>query len=118
MGLKSRNKGQRNERQLVNLLKDAGLDATRVPLSGMGHSSGGEFSGDIVVRLASGQLLRFEAKIRQNGFVQTYQWLGNHDALIIRADRREALVVVRLDHYAELLRAADDEGEEETRNQG
>jgi hypothetical protein len=36
------------------------------------------------------------AKARANGFRQLYCWFNGHDALIVKADRQEALVVVRL----------------------
>jgi len=54
MGKKSRVKGQRNECAIVNTLKDAGLPAVRVPLSG---AAGGQFAGDILI---DGK--RYEAK--------------------------------------------------------
>ena len=57
--LKSRNKGARNETAITNMLKDAGIEAERVPLSG----AGGTFAGDILIR---GR--RYEAKIRCDGF--------------------------------------------------
>jgi hypothetical protein len=41
--------------------------------------------------------------------VQVYRWLGDFDALTIRADRQEALIVVRLADWIELLKAADSE---------
>ena len=94
MGKKSRVKGQRNENQIVNLLKDAGLNAVRVPLSGM---HGGQFAGDIII---DGE--RFEAKIRQSGFKQIYDWLGDNNGLFLRADRQELLIVVRAEDWVAL----------------
>ena len=100
MGKKSRTKGQRNECAIVNLLKDAGLPAERVPLSG---AAGGQFAGDIVV---NGK--RFEAKIRASGFKQIYEWLGDHRGLFIRSDRRELLIVLRAADWIELRRRHDE----------
>ena len=42
-GKSSRDKGLRVEREIVNALRELGVDAERVPLSG---SAGGSFSGD------------------------------------------------------------------------
>jgi len=94
MGKASRTKGQRNEQSLVNLLKDAGLPACRVPLSGM---HGGQFAGDILI----GER-RFEAKVRATGFKQIYDYLGDNAGLFIRADRQEPLIVIRLADWIEL----------------
>jgi Holliday junction resolvase len=91
-GRKPRQKGNRFERALVRLLQDAGLGAERVPLSG---SAGGSFSGDVSIPLL-GRDLVVEAKARANGFRELYGWLEGRDALIVRADRRDALVVVLL----------------------
>ena len=96
MGKKSHAKGKRNECAIVNLLKDAGLAAERVPLSG---AAGGQFAGDI---LMGGK--RYEAKIRASGFKQIYEWLADHRGLFIRGDRRELLIVLRAADWIELRR--------------
>ena len=46
MGRMSRSKGSRVEREFVNKLRDSGVYAERVPLSG---AAGGQFSGDLVI---------------------------------------------------------------------
>ncbi|HON72403.1 MAG TPA: hypothetical protein PK512_03660 [bacterium] len=88
MGKKSRDKGYRLEHELVEKLKELGLEAERVPLSGAG---GGSFSGDLIVE---GKIA--EVKGRKDGFKSLYKWLEERDILFIRADRKEWLVVVRL----------------------
>jgi len=95
----SRRKGLRIEQEVVNLLKGAGLDAERVPLSGQ---SGGSFSGDVRVRLR-GEDFVAEVKCRATGFRQIYGWLKAAELLVIRADREAALVVVPLDTFTRLL---------------
>jgi len=100
VGKRSRDKGRRNEQQIVNLLKDAGIEAERVPLSG---ACGGSFSGDIVI---DGE--RYEAKIRATGFRQIYEYLGDHDGLFLRADRQELLIVLRAADWIELRRRHDE----------
>jgi len=95
---RNRRKGDRAERLAVELLRDAGLDAYRVPLSGA--VSG--FKSDVEVRLGN-KTLRFESKAKQAGFGLVYKYLGRNDGLIVKADRKESLVVLRLDDLANLL---------------
>jgi len=102
-GKASRAKGDRFERAIVRLLQDHGIGAERVPLSG---SAGGRYSGDISIPCL-GRDLVVEAKSRGTGFRQLYKWLEGRDALITRADRCEALVILRLDLAAEILFKAE-----------
>ena len=78
------------------MLKDAGIEAERVPLSG---ACGGTFAGDILIR---GR--RYEAKIRCNGFLELYKWIDGNHGVILRADRREGLVVLRVADWIELMK--------------
>jgi len=103
MGKPSRDKGALFERHLVHLLQDAGMAAERVPLSG---AAGGSFAGDISVPFL-GQDHRFEAKIRADGFKEIYRWLDKHKGLFLRADRRDALVVLRMADFSELVMIAE-----------
>lgn len=102
MGKFSRDKGARSERNFVNRLKDRGIPAKRVPLSGAIPDQ----PGDIVMPWISGELVRFEAKVRAEGFKQIYGWIRPHKGLIIKADKKEPLVIVRMDDYAEMLNYA------------
>jgi Holliday junction resolvase len=96
-------KGQRLERAIVRLLQDRGIAAERVPLSG---AAGGSYSGDISVPFGDRDLT-VEAKSRGSGFKQIYAWLEGRDALVIRADRHDALVVLPLALAAKVLLAAE-----------
>ena len=60
-GRRSRSKGVRTERSIVNALQAHGLVAVRVPLSG---AVGGRFAGDIVLPLL-GRELCVEVKARR-----------------------------------------------------
>jgi Holliday junction resolvase len=102
-GRASRQKGNRLERAVVKLLQDRGLGAERVPLFG---SAGGSYCGDLTVPVL-GRDLVVEAKARANGFARLYSWLEGRDALIIKADRRDALVVLPLRLAAEVAAAAE-----------
>jgi hypothetical protein len=102
-GRRSRNKGTRNERALVRFLQEHGFAAERVPLSG---SAGGRFVGDVSLPLL-GVDRCVEVKCRANGFCALYAWLDGRDLLIVRADRREPLVVLPLRLAAEIAVAAE-----------
>ena len=50
-------------------------------------------------------MLRIECKARADGFREFYNWLDERDVLIIKSDRREPLVVVRLGLASDLVKA-------------
>ncbi len=105
-GRRSRAKGARTERGIVNALKANGIAAVRVPLSG---AVGGRFAGDIVLPLM-GRELCVEVKARADGFRELYSWLNERDVLIVKADRQEPLVVVRLSLAAEIAQDGREDG--------
>lgn len=96
-GRASRGKGSRGEREIVKL-----MGGERVPLSG---AAGGSFSGDVINIPYIGVA---EVKRRRDGFRQLYSWLGENDALFLRADRREWLVCIRAKDLRLLLDEMDE----------
>jgi Holliday junction resolvase len=99
-GRRSRAKGARTERGIVNALKAIGIAAVRVPLSG---AVGGRFGGDVVLPLV-GRDLCVEVKARADGFRELYSWLNERDVPIVKADRQEPLVIVRLSLAADIAK--------------
>jgi Holliday junction resolvase len=99
-GRRSLTKGARTERGIVNALKANGIAAVRVPPSG---AVGGRFAGDIALPLM-GRDLCVEVKARADGFRELYSWLNERDVPIVKADRRELLVVLRLSLAAEIAK--------------
>src|SRR5262245_33073298 len=91
-GRASRDKGNRAERAIVRFLQDRGFAAERVPLSG---SAGGSYLGDVRVPLLGIDRCA-EVKCRADGFRELYKWLEARDILIVRADRKEPLVILPL----------------------
>ena len=87
----------------MRALQDAGFAAERVPLSG---SVGGQYCGDITVPLL-GVDRTIEVKVRARGFSQLYDWLEGRDLLVVRADRREPLVVLPFELAAAIAAAAE-----------
>jgi len=102
-GRASRQKGNRTERALVRALQEGGFAAERVPLSGAAR---GRFGGDISVPLL-GVDRRLEVKCRGNGFRRLYEWLGDRDLLIVKADRLDPLIVIPFTLALEIARAAE-----------
>jgi Holliday junction resolvase len=102
-GRAPRQKGNRIERFIVNLLQDFGLAAERIPLSG---SAGGSFKGDLSIPLLNIDRV-VEVKSRKHGWRELYAWLENRDLLIVRADRSEPLVVLPLKLAAEIAALAE-----------
>lgn len=86
MGKMSRDKGQRIERELVHLHQAAGIDASRVPLSG---AVGGAYSGDLRIGALTAEV---KARASGSGFVQLERWLGEHALLFLKRDRQRPLV--------------------------
>ena len=100
MGKKSRDKGNRFEREVVDVLRRHGFTtAQRVPLSG---AAGGAFVGDVMFSF-NGTNVLIECKVRADGFSKIYDWLGEHYALAIKADNKDPLLVLRLEDAANLL---------------
>ena len=52
------------------------------------------------------RVLRIECKARGDGFRQLYDWLDQRDVLIVKSDRQEPLVVVRLSPAGEIAKRA------------
>lgn len=102
-GKRSREKGNRAEREAVAILQAAGIAAERVPLSG---AAGGRFASDLSVPVL-GRDRRIEVKCRADGFALVYRWLADNYGLVLRADRSEPLIVLRLTDFAALAIDAD-----------
>jgi Holliday junction resolvase len=102
-GARHRQKGNRTERAIVRALQAAGFAAERVPLSGAAR---GRFGGDISVPLL-GVDRRCEVKARGAGFRRLYDWLEGADFLIVKADRAEPLVVLKLKFATEIAWVAE-----------
>lgn len=91
----SRDKGLREERDIVRTHRKIGVDAVRVPLSGATEFA----KGDVLVHG-----LTFEVKLRADGFKQIYEALGDNDGLILRADRKERLYLLRETEWLKIIK--------------
>lgn len=92
-GKRHKQKGDRVEREIVSILKRHGIPAKRVPLSG----SVSGYPGDVQACINGCELV-LEVKARKD-FKTLYNWLEQRDALILKADRKEPLLVLRLTDF-------------------
>lgn len=97
---RSRAKGDRFEREVVEAFLLDGIPAQRVPLSG---AAGGMFSGDIQIVVAE-RHLKLECKVRARAWKAEYGWLEDNYALVVKRDRSEPLVILRLSDFKKLLK--------------
>lgn len=100
-GKPSRDKGARVEREIVNLLKENGLFAERVPLSG---AAGGSYTGDVRFGKSCANWVG-EVKARKDGsgFKTLDRWLGDNDTLFLKKNNADIMVVLPLDRFLELM---------------
>jgi hypothetical protein len=97
-GRRSRDKGARAERAIVRLLRGQGIVAEKI--SGM-YRPGADLRVPLLAVDRS-----VEVKCRAAGFRKLYDWLNGRDVLIVKADRQEPLVVLRLSLAAEIAKVA------------
>ncbi|MCP3678131.1 MAG: hypothetical protein GY721_11220 [Deltaproteobacteria bacterium] len=104
-GKKSRDKGARGERELVNLLIGEGFtDALRVPNSGAMRG----FPDDVQVTLSKHDTPeRIEVKRRAQGFKRIHAWLQNCFAVAYRKDGEGWVITLRLSDFLTLIRYKD-----------
>ncbi|MGB9622741.1 MAG: hypothetical protein ACPL07_02740 [Candidatus Bathyarchaeia archaeon] len=101
-----RDKGKRGEREVVNVLKGAGITAVRVPLSG----STAFQRGDVLIEVGGVKYIG-EVKRRREGFKELYKWLEGKDVLFVRRDKDEWVVCMSLDVFLNIY-ASLSKGEE------
>ncbi len=99
-----RRKGGRVEREVLAILREAGLEARKVPLSG----SAPDYPGDLEVELPGLGRVLVEVKARKR--VGLEAWLEGRGLLVLKPDRRPPLAVLPLQALLALIRGAKGEG--------
>lgn len=101
MGKHSRDKGARFEREVVNQLKEYGLDAKRVPLSGATDFA----KNDIHVTSGFDPRITLSGELKRRKALPAWieEALEGADFMVMREDGGKSLVVIRLPLFAELL---------------
>ena len=80
-----------------NTLNKNGVHVKRVPFSGAADG----FKGDVIVTLKQKDY-KLECKNRKD-FKTLYSWLENTDALMLKGDRKEMLLVMPLNNALKLV---------------
>src|SRR5262249_2027418 len=104
-GARHRRKGNRCERELVERHKAIGVHAERYPLSGASRFRGSGHDLDLYPFGRDEAPIVAESKARKNGsgFVQLETWLGEYDALFLRRNNADPLVLLPWRIWAALL---------------
>ena len=103
MGNKNKQKGSYHERWFIKWLKDQGIEAKKVPLSG---ALGGEYSGDIHLPSLVGRNLVVEVKYRTtSSFPNAFKVLEGRDMALYKRKTGEQKVCVILseDLFKEMI---------------
>src|SRR5260221_14697891 len=104
-GARHRRKGDRIERELVDRHRAIGIKAERYPLSGASRFRGSGHDVDVYALGPEEAPLIAEVKARKDGggFVQLEKWLGEYDALFLRRNNADPLVLLPWRVWAALL---------------
>jgi hypothetical protein len=104
-GAKHRQKGNRVEREIVELHKDIDVHAERYPLSGSSRFRGSGHDVDIYALGRDAAPIVAEVKARKDGsgFTQLERWLGDFDVLFLRRNNSGPLVVLPWRVWAAIL---------------
>lgn len=99
MGKAQHEKGYREENNLVNKHKSLNIYAERVPLSGAVRYQGNGGDVDIYYRGKDQPPITAELKARGNGegFKQLEKWMGDHNVMFLKRNKKDPMVVVSWD---------------------
>jgi hypothetical protein len=95
----------RAEREIVERHEAIGIHAERYPLSGASRFRGSGHDLDIYALSRDAAPLVAEVKARKHGsgFTQLEKWLGEYDALFLRRNNADPMVVLPWRTWAALL---------------
>jgi hypothetical protein len=94
MGIRSRRKGSRVELEIVRLLQEHAIAAEKISRM---YRRGPDCSFPLL-----GRDRTIEVKARRNGFTELYRWIEPADFLVIKANHKKPLLVMRLAEAAQL----------------
>jgi hypothetical protein len=95
-GARHRRKGGRVEREIVQLHRDLGVHCERYPYSGATRFRNGSHDLDLYLFGKEQAPAVCEVKARKNGsgFTTLERWLSDYDALFLKRNNREPMVVL------------------------
>jgi hypothetical protein len=104
-GRRPRDKGNRAEREIVELHRALGVHAERYPLSGASRFRGAGHDIDIYLYGRDEAPAVAEVKSRKSGagFMTLERWLGEYDLLVLRRNHAEPMIVLPWRVWAALL---------------
>jgi Holliday junction resolvase len=104
-GRRSRQKGDRAEREIVSLHLELGIHSQRVPLSGATRYKGNGADVDVYAFGKDQAPVVSEVKSRKegSGFKTLERWIGENDAIFLRRNHAAPLVVLPWKTWAALL---------------
>jgi Holliday junction resolvase len=104
-GRAPRRKGDRIEREIVAQHLALGVKAERYPLSGASRFRGSGHDVDVYAFGGAAAPLVAEVKARKHGagFATLEKWLADYDALFLRRDHADPMVVLPWAVWARLL---------------
>jgi Holliday junction resolvase len=104
-GRKSRDKGNRIEREIVDRHKALGIHAERYPLSGASRFRGSGHDIDVYLFGREEAPIVSEVKGRKSGagFVTLEKWLAEFDALFFRRNSADPIVLLPWRVWAQIL---------------
>jgi Holliday junction resolvase len=106
VGKASRDKGGRIEREIVSRHTEIGVHAERVPLSGATNyrDNGADIDVYAFGRSAAPMICEIKARANGEGFAMLEKWLSDYDALFLRRNRSDPLVVVPWHIWAKIVK--------------
>jgi hypothetical protein len=110
-GARHRRKGDRTEREIVDRHKGLGVHAERYPLSGASQFRGSGHDIDVYLFGRDDAPIICEVKGRRSGagFTTLERWLGEYDALFLRRNNADPLVVLPWRVWSRILGPCGDE---------
>ena len=104
-GARHRQKGSRIEREIVDRHKALGVHSERYPLSGASRFRGSGHDVDIYLFGRDEAPIVAEVKGRKNGagFTTLERWLDEYDALFLRRNNADPLVLLPWRVWARIL---------------
>ena len=106
-GRAMKEKGSRIELEIVHRLREAGIEAERIVLSG----AAGRFHSRLEHDVRVSDTFQCEVKARANGegFLLLEQWLGTAAMLFLRRDRQDPFVFIPWETFEKLIGAYERE---------
>jgi hypothetical protein len=118
MSASQRRKGARVECEIVNAHKEAGVHAERYPLSGASHfrNTGHDIDLYIFGPDEAPAVAEVKARGEGKGFALLERWLGEYDALFLKRDRQDPLVVIPWSMWLRLIGGKDGKAKRTAKN--